>query len=244
MVDKIEVKSEETGALAPEENSPASGENSTAEEITQEQRPGWLPEKFGKPEDLAQAYSELEKKFTQQSQNNTDSVSELVESAGMKMEDLSSEYEQSGQLSEESYEKLSKVGVDRKYVDAYIKGQEAIVLQYQSDVFNVAGGRDNYMSLIDWAAKNLTADEINSFNTIVNAGDLEAAKMTVKGLTSRFQDAEGREPVLVRGAASGSGESVFRSTAELKTAMSDPRYKNDPAYRDDVIQRLSRSNIF
>ena len=36
---------------------------------------------------------------------------------------------------------------------------------------------------------------------------------------------------------------VFRSQAELVEAMSDRRYDNDPAYRQDVIEKLYRSDL-
>ena len=36
---------------------------------------------------------------------------------------------------------------------------------------------------------------------------------------------------------------TFRSQAEVVAAMQDPRYDNDPAYRQDVFQKLERSNI-
>ena len=35
---------------------------------------------------------------------------------------------------------------------------------------------------------------------------------------------------------------TFRSQAELVQAMSDRRYENDPAYRQDVIEKLERSD--
>lgn len=35
-----------------------------SDEVQEEQRPGWLPEKFKSPEDLAKSYGELEKKMT------------------------------------------------------------------------------------------------------------------------------------------------------------------------------------
>ena len=35
---------------------------------------------------------------------------------------------------------------------------------------------------------------------------------------------------------------AFRSQAELVSAMSDPRYDEDPAYRQDIIAKLERSN--
>ena len=36
---------------------------------------------------------------------------------------------------------------------------------------------------------------------------------------------------------------VFRSQAQLVAAMSDPRYDNDPAYRQEVIAKLDRSDL-
>jgi ATP-dependent Lon protease len=87
-------------------------------------------------------------------------------------------------------------------------------------------------------------DEINAFNTSVNSGDLEQAKLSVKGLMAQYTTVEGNEPRLVKGTSTGDAATVFRSTAELTAAMKDPRYKSDPAYRQDVIEKLGRSSIF
>jgi len=35
----------------------------------------------------------------------------------------------------------------------------------------------------------------------------------------------------------------FRSQAELVAAMRDPRYESDPAYQQDVYEKLERSNV-
>ncbi len=271
-MERIEIKSEPTGPDSPVKVIPdvemataeSTTENKTPEAKTEE-RPSWLSEKFETPEDLAKAYGELEKQFTQKAQAKTseakaqgtepqkadtdasetdDAVNEIVESAGLNMTDLSAEYEQSGQLSEDSYEKLAKAGISREYVDGYIRGQEALAVQYQSEVFEVAGGQQGYTEMIQWAAKNLTLNEINAFNTSVNSGDLEQAKLSVQGLMAKYVASEGNEPRLVKGTATGDAASVFRSTAELTAAMKDPRYKSDPAYRQDVIEKLGRSSIF
>ena len=47
---------------------------------------------------------------------------------------------------------------------------------------------------------------------------------------------------MVQGKAPQNTRDVFRSQAELVAAMSDKRYDNDPAYRQDVIQKLERSD--
>jgi hypothetical protein len=249
MVDRIEIKSEPTGALAPgqEENLPVSGENVATEQ--ESQRPEWLPEKFNSPEELAKAYGELEKQFTQKNQTKTEAsetqsqVEQVVENAGLNLTDLTAEFEQTGQLSEDSYEKLAKIGVNRDYVDAYIRGQEALITQYQGEVFNVVGGKEGYTSMIQWASQNLSAEEIEAFNATVNSGNVEQAKMAVKGLHARFSTSEGNEPSLLTGSAGDSG-GVFRSTSELVEAMSNPKYKSDPAYRADIEKKLARSSIF
>ena len=259
-MERIEIKSSITGPDAPVEVIPDI-ETATTEvtsETKPEERPSWLPEKFNSPEDLAKAYGELEKQFTQRTQTESakpeaakaaenqtnDAVNQIVESAGLNMADLSAEYEQSGQLTEDSYEKLAKAGVSREYVDGYIRGQEALAVQYQSEVFDLAGGQQGYTEMIQWAARNLTADEVNAFNISVNSGNLEQAKLSVQGLMARYSISEGSEPRLVKGVATGDATAVFRSTAELVAAMKDPKYKNDPAYRQDVIEKLGRSSIF
>ena len=42
--------------------------------------------------------------------------------------------------------------------------------------------------------------------------------------------------------AKTSGDS-FRSQAEVVQAMSDPRYDKDPAYRQDILEKLERSDV-
>ena len=47
---------------------------------------------------------------------------------------------------------------------------------------------------------------------------------------------------MVTGKAPVQEKDVYRSQAELVAAMSDRRYDNDPAYRQDVIAKLERSD--
>ena len=48
---------------------------------------------------------------------------------------------------------------------------------------------------------------------------------------------------MLQGKAPTQGGAVFRSQAELVAAMADPRYDTDPAYRQDVVDKLERSNV-
>ena len=48
---------------------------------------------------------------------------------------------------------------------------------------------------------------------------------------------------MLQGKAADNRGDVFRSQAQLVQAMADPRYDNDPAYRQDVIAKLDRSDL-
>ena len=48
---------------------------------------------------------------------------------------------------------------------------------------------------------------------------------------------------MVTGKAPQNSGDVFRSQQELVAAMNDSRYDRDPAYRQDVIQKLDRSDL-
>ena len=48
---------------------------------------------------------------------------------------------------------------------------------------------------------------------------------------------------MLSGKSPKTSEDTFRSQAELVKAMSDPRYEDDPAYRQDLIEKLDRSDV-
>ena len=59
----------------------------------------------------------------------------------------------------------------------------------------------------------------------------------------RYQDSNGYEGEMLQGKSPTRSTDVFRSQAEVVRAMSDPMYDNDPAYRQDVFDKIERSNI-
>tara|TARA_R100000951_G_scaffold17674_2_gene14088 strand:+ start:10365 stop:11096 length:732 start_codon:yes stop_codon:yes gene_type:complete len=226
------------------------------EEVTeQSSRPDWLPEKFSSPEDMAKAYGELEGKLgkpaetpessdTAKEENlNIDKAEEAVESAGLSMENLQQEYDSNGQLDEKSYEALEKAGITKDYVDAFINGQQALANQRAGEIKGIVGGNENYSDMMQWAKQNLNAQEIDAYNVTVNGRDIEQTKLAVMGLQARYSAAEGIEPNLVRGRSAGEAKGGYRSWAEVTTAMKDPRYQSDEAFRNDVQNKISNSQL-
>lgn len=216
------------------------------------ERPSWLPEKFQTPEALAEAYRQLEARFSQQQnqkqttqQQQTPSQAEAKEqlaSVGLDYSAMEREYLETGQLSENRYKELEAAGITRDMVDAFIAGQEAIAAQIQSEVFGLVGGPEKYQEMVAWASKNLTPSQIEAYDRAVTSNDRDAIFLAVEGLKARYAAAGGIEPNLINGSGITASGNPFRSTAELTAAMSDPRYAKDPAYRAEVMERLKNSN--
>ena len=111
-----------------------------------------------------------------------------------------------------------------------------------NEIKNFAGGEQAYTDLVQWAGKNLDSKSISAFDDIVASGSIDAIKLAVSGLKSKYHDAVGFEGKMVQGKPPQNNVDTFRSQAELVAAMSDKRYDNDPAYRQDIIQKLERSD--
>lgn len=243
MVEQVEIKPTQETSDKPIEES-------------KETRPEWLPEKFKSPEDMAKAYGELETKLgqpepkqeevkeTKKDDLSIDNAEKAVENAGLSMDTLQQEYNESGQLNDKSYEALAKAGIPKDYVDAFIKGQEAIATQTANTLKQEVGGDEAYKNMMTWASENLNEAEINAYNRTVNGKDIEATKLAIAGLNAKYKNAEGIEPSLARGdRPSTSNATGYRSWAEVTAAMSDPRYSKDVAYQSDVQAKLKNSKL-
>lgn len=240
MIDKVDAAS----------NPPVEGTEGTPPE----DRPQWLPEKFKTPEDLAKAYAELEKKQSKPAEASkaeaptttpeTPAVEQELQSKGLNLAEFSAEFGQTGELSQESYEKLEKAGYPRDIVDQYVEGQKARAALYESEVKSVAGGGKVFSEMVDWAKANLTPQEIAVYNAAVESGDTNKAKLAVSGVYQRFSQARPQEPSLFKGTTSAPSSDVYESIAQMQKDMASPDYKTDPAFRAKVQAKLGRSNIF
>jgi len=244
MVETVEIKQEETTSEKPVDAN-----------VTQS-KPEGLPEKFNSVEDLAKSYSELEKKLGDNKEeapkeeapktdtkNDLDIAEKAVESAGLNMETLSSEYAEKGELDAKSYDALEKAGIPKNYVDQFIEGQKAIADQQSKSIKDMVGGADAYSDMSNWAADNMSEEEKTAYNTAVNSNDIETAKLAVVGLKAKFEKANGNEPNLVEGKGTITGQDGYNSWAEVTAAMGDDRYQKDPAYQAMVQEKLSKSEL-
>ena len=221
---------------ADEADSLALGEQMLAD---QEQR---LAGKYKNTEELEAAYLELQKKLGSQEENvqaepeETDETDWLYEAQRSMQE--------SGELSEEVMQQLSGMnGADVfKAMQGSMPDSRDLTSDELNTVYSAVGGEAEYGNLISWAKDNFSEAEIDAYDAVVETGNMAQISLALQALYFRYTDAMGDDGELLQGKAAQS-ESAFRSQAELIQAMNDPRYDSDPAYRQDVLNKLDRSDI-
>lgn len=156
----------------------------------------------------------------------------------------SQEYAENGAISDESYAALEAQGLSKDYVDAYVDGMKARAEVVTRQVYDAAGGENSYKAIQEWAAANLSEQEVAAANEAFNSGKLDIVVGQVKSLKSRYDAAvgtSGRRIEAEGGGGSPGAGSPFRSKEEVTAAMASPKYMTDPAFRADVAKRMAAS---
>ena len=161
-----------------------------------------------------------------------------------------------GEIPEEMYQSLLDAGLSKNAVDSYLTGRaaemgygdegavEEIAQEEVKGIRDSIGGDEAYGKMVSWALENLSKPEIEAFNEATNTMSGPQLGMMVQGLYTRYQNAMGVEPSLYSGRPAAGGPTPYRSTAEVVTAMSDPRYGKDVTYTENVQKRLGGSDVF
>jgi hypothetical protein len=112
-----------------------------------------------------------------------------------------------------------------------------------NQLFEMVGGEKAYKSMIQWAGQNLSQEEIQMYDNVMASGNASSIYFAVQALANKYGDATGSDGQLLTGKGTANQTQGFRSQQELVQAMSDPRYDRDPAYRQEVMQKLENSDV-
>ena len=239
--EQAKLQTETQAVVANDETRVEVSEVDNTNKSTDDVRPDWLPEKFKSAEDMAKAYSELEKKQSEPVEQPAEDKTYENETNQKGMDKFYSEYQEQGSLSENSYEELNKMGLDKSLVDGYIAGQEAIANTEVQAVHNLVGGANNYNKVIEYAKTNLNDAEQEAFNDTLETGSIEQVKFAVQGIASRAGIGSEQPQSMINGDSIETNSDVFESSAQVIDAMNDPRYAKDPAFRKLVEEKIARS---
>ena len=225
-----------------------------------EQQEQMLAGKFKTAEDLEQGYIELQKKLGEPKEETAEpeqpeakeeeKSEEKEEEVDTSFLDTLWEEAQGDKFTKETLSKLEEMkpqDIAQMYLDyrSEVKEPEGQTFSEEnvSDLKGIAGGDEGYTEMMGWAKSNLKKAEVDMYDQVMDKGDPLAAFFAVQALKYRFDDAKGVDGEMLQGKAPKSTGDTFKSQAQVVKAMSDPQYDKDPAYRQEIYDKLERSNL-
>ena len=215
-----------------------------------------LAGKYKDPKDLEKAYNELQKKLGEKSEPGSqkeESNNEPPKQESTPSDNLLDQLWEEGtnnNLKPETFDKLSKMNpVDVAKLAMQQRqafeggGSREFTDQDVQQIHGLVGGQDNYNNMMGWANQNVPEQEIQMYDAVMELGNPLAAYFAVQALALKYSDAAGRDGRMVTGKPPKQTTDAFKSQAEMVQAMEDPRYNDDPAYREQVMEKLQRSDI-
>jgi hypothetical protein len=220
-----------------------------------EQEQQLLAGKYQSAEELERGYLELQKRLSSPAEEEpqveeapeAEEEEEEIEVDGDLFDAIMESY-RTGEWDDNLVEEVGKmdpIDVANMFLTKQGEAQQTAVAT-EEDVTQIqdsVGGVDEYQNMLQWAGQNLSEQEINLYDAAMDRGDPLTMFFAAQALNSRYQDAVGYDGEMLTGSAPRNTSNAFRSQAELIAAMSDPRYDKDPAYRQDIADKLAVSNI-
>lgn len=233
--------------------------------------------KFKSQEDLQKAYKELENKFhgnkddkgrdegqekgkgitdetkskeeegessdevdSKDSDDSDDSPKAKVDSAFKTLRDT-------GELTDDVKKAFEEVGISEDLIQHFKDLSDFKTATEMQEIVSEVGSQEDYDSLISWAGENLTDDEINTFDNIIDEGTVEDIKLAIDNLKSKYTGnltpVTPKSDNLVKADIVANTSGFYESQAEMMLDMNDPRYKTDEKFRQSVMKKLSKSNL-
>ena len=246
------ISMDESQADAPELNADEQESLAIGEEM-QAAEEQLFAGKYRSVEELEKGYLEAQKMLGDQSTKQETTKEEPAETSSTDyLNAAASEFSENGKLSDETMNKLTAMSSE-DLIAAYIESQANQQQQTQAvelsdrevqSIKQTVGGEAEYNALVGWAGENLDSSSIDAFDALVESGNAKAIELAVAGLYSMYEAQNGSDGQMITGKAPASKGDRFRSQAEVVAAMSDARYDNDPAYRQEIIEKLERSDDF
>tara|TARA_X000001036_G_C20573460_1_gene763633 strand:+ start:417 stop:1163 length:747 start_codon:yes stop_codon:yes gene_type:complete len=218
------------------------------EEMVQQQETK-LAGKYSNAEELEAAYIELQKKL-----GSPDTETE-VEAPESESDDEAVDTSLFDRLWDESQDEVSEdllkeiaeadpTDLANMYLDYRNSEETNIITEQDAEILkNSVGGEQAYEQMLSWANDNLEDSIIDMYDSVMESGDRNAAYFAMQVLASSYGESVGVEGKLVQGKAPTETTKGFKSQAEVVNAMQDPRYDRDPAYRQEIMAKLERSNV-
>ena len=173
-------------------------------------------------------------------------IDKILESAGLDTGDIGRQFRTEGKLTPANYTALKKANpaFTRGIVDQFMAMQLKVVEQTETALRAQAaqsvGGEEKLNTLIEWA-KQLPESERKTCNTLLSNKD--TLMMGVEWLTAKHKAAIGadKSTPLVTGQPAPPSGGGYANQTEMFTAMRNPLYETNKAYRADVNAKIAKT---
>tara|TARA_R100000152_G_C6758115_1_gene181971 strand:- start:62 stop:820 length:759 start_codon:yes stop_codon:yes gene_type:complete len=212
-----------------------------------------LAGKYKSAEELEKAHIELQKKLGEKSNKETEEKTEEkeVEEEPETTDVLEKLWdERNDGFSDDTLKELAQKGpgeLAKLYLQYRVRTEKNLPQQLTDEdvtrLKSVAGGEKKYAQLMSWANSNLSDQEQRMFDHVIDRGDAISCFFALQSLMNKYADSVGSDGKVITGKPPNQAADLFESQAEMIRAMEDPRYDDDPAYRNKIMKKLERSNI-
>jgi hypothetical protein len=191
---------------------------------------------------------ESPKEPTQEAQpsENEGEAQDKVAEAGLNWDSLGAKIGENGTIDDADFQALADIGVPREIAENYIDMVKGQANQLINDVHTQFGGEEEFNRVYD-GLENIPEDKLNAIDDLLRDSSTRAAGVAAAyaaaGLTpnGRPAPAATHQRGAQNAAPSSQSAQGFTSFEEQVSAMRDPRYYSDPAFRNEVIQRVAAS---
>jgi len=210
----------------------------------QEQR--LLAGKYKNVSDLEKGYLESQKKISSMPKQAAMGVEDILGAAQLDGESLAQNWMNDGQLNDDQYEALGRVGYSKQVVDAYFDGQVAKETAsrlgqdyYQREAVKLSGGEDEWNGLQKWYIENHTQAQVENMNKKLDKqGEYTDA---IKSMLWDFkmQSGQGFTNPLVEGQSMPNTTSGYTDVDEFVAAIS--KQKAQGRYDAHFLKRVENT---
>ena len=245
------------------------GQENILEEFVQEQEAAQSNDKilgkFNTQEDLAKAYTELEKRVGQQPQNETpeqpveqtddnytaEAASELygkeyvdaLSEKGLDMADIMKRAD-SGEDISENYDTLAEVfNVPKAVVENYVNAAQQTQMPAPGltpedgvEVRNAIGGDEAFAEVTQWVEKNVDKQTLDNYNKIADTNK-EAALWALKFFQAQMKSPGSVVEPKLYGGGNVPSQSTYESKQQVLDAMNKTNSKGQRLYDVDEAYR-------
>jgi hypothetical protein len=154
--------------------------------------------------------------------------------------ELDAEFNKSGGITDEQYDKLNKLGIPNAVVDKYLDGLKSSQVAFTNEVYGLAGGEEQYNEIKAWAEENYTQKQLD----VIAGGTNEEILFKMKAVKADYNEAMAKNPNGARVyGSSASPSGGYKNQEEYILDVMSPEYRKSAKYKAKVEAKFKSSSF-